>query len=281
VFEFASGREIQRLNLDENNKDNIALSPLRDYLTFSPAGHYLAILKASRRTVQVLDLDNQRDIPPVTQENDIDHVVFSPHGTYLAVGSDKALVYQATTGILVFSLDHNKKTVRTLTFSPDEKYLATAIYDGTVQVWDVASGRGFPSIKFDGRVGTVAFSHGGNYLAVPVNDNTVGIWDWAGWREIARINIHSWTNKIAFSPDDRYLNTLETDDDLAEMWLWQTCDLIKAAKDRLVEDDLSPEDWETYLGKDLQQYLLKGARPKTCQDVRPGAGHRSIDSSAH
>jgi WD40 repeat protein len=63
-------------------------------------------------------------------------------------------------------------------FSPDSRQLATSAVDGTVRLWDAATGQ--QTIMFDGHTGSVscvAFASDGRTLASGGNDRTIRTWD--------------------------------------------------------------------------------------------------------
>ena len=105
-------------------------------------------------------------------------------------------------------------------FSPDSKRLASASKDGTVRVWDAATGQEILTLKgHTGFVTGVCFSPDGKRLASASgafywgNDpagrgqpSEVKVWDAATGREALTIKVHTGgTSGVAFSPDGKRL----------------------------------------------------------------------------
>jgi WD40 repeat protein/serine/threonine protein kinase len=105
------------------------------------------------------------------------------------------------------------KGVRGVAFSPDGRRLASGSSDGTVKVWDYATGQELPAPKgHPDSVNCVAFSPDGRRLASGSSDGTVKVWDYATGQEPPAPKGHpDSVNCVAFSPDGRCLASGSTD----------------------------------------------------------------------
>ena len=93
--------------------------------------------------------------------------------------------------------------IRSVKYSPDGNMIATGNSDGTVHLWDVATGRLRSILRgHTGDVNSVAFSPDGNAIASASDDSTVRLWDMT--TEDSRHTLRGHTgvvNSVAFSPD--------------------------------------------------------------------------------
>jgi WD40 repeat protein len=97
--------------------------------------------------------------------------------------------------------------VASVAFSPDGLRLASASYDGTVKVWDSATGQESLTLKgHTGEVNSVTFSPDGQRLASASSDQTVKVWDAATGEESLTLKGHTrGVTSVAFSPDGQRL----------------------------------------------------------------------------
>jgi hypothetical protein len=154
--------------------------------------------------------------------------------------------------------------VYAVAFSPDGSLLATASFDQTARLWDVATGQphGTPLTGYTRGVFGVAFSPDGSLLATAGEDATVRLWDVAtGQPHGTPLTGHTdsvWD--VAFSPDGRLLATASEDstarlwDPFFNSWVEVGC--------QLVNRNLSMAEWN--------QLLPDIPYERTCPDLPSG-----------
>src|SRR4051812_43118194 len=78
----------------------------------------------------------------------------------------------------LLTFERQTKSITSVAFSPDGKTLASVSGDGTIKLWDPATGAVQRTLgKHAGGVETVAFSPDGKTLAAGCSDKTIHLWD--------------------------------------------------------------------------------------------------------
>ncbi len=107
----------------------------------------------------------------------------------------------------------HKKEAWALAYSPDGQTLASSSDDGTVKLWDAATGdlrrtlTGYPSL-----VASVAYSPDGKLIASAGFDKNVGLWDAATGKRLGLLKGHTgFLRSVRFSHDGKLLASTGND----------------------------------------------------------------------
>ncbi|OWK43508.1 eIF2A-related protein [Fimbriiglobus ruber] len=124
--------------------------------------------------------------------------------------SVRALVQKPTAvkGAGAWSLEtvHHRGPVGSIALSPDGQFIATGGLDGTIRLWEVATGQlARAMIGHDSYIGGLAFSADGAYLASGgMYDSTVRVWDAKTGHPIRVLRGHpDYVSHVAWMPEGR------------------------------------------------------------------------------
>jgi WD40 repeat protein len=105
-------------------------------------------------------------------------LAISPDGKVIAIGSpsNEVRLISATNGKELRVLKGHALMPRTFAFSPDARRLVSGSVDGTIRIWDVATGQVILTLRQRGGIRSLVFSDDGQKI-VAAGDNAVRVWD--------------------------------------------------------------------------------------------------------
>jgi WD40 repeat protein/predicted Ser/Thr protein kinase len=228
-------------------------------VAFSPSGTQLATASHDQ-TARVWDASTGQALHTFRDhQNVVRSVAFNFDGSRLASGSGDLSVHiwNPTTGERVGTLKGAHCWVHSVTFSPKGSQLASDSVeaaragqgrprpvtrlalgsgDGTVQLWDILTGRPDHAIPAHGNfVLGVAFSPDGTRLASASADEVIKLWDVATGQEVLSLQGHTGgVNGVAFSPDGSRFASAGADGTV-KIWDAQPVTAIERAAQGLLE----------------------------------------------
>ena len=172
-------------------------------VAFSPNGQLLAT--GGWMHVKLWDVGRRVEIATLLHDKFVQAVTFSHDGQRLAAGDASdgrgtVIVWDVQKQQVIATLEEDLVVVRSVTFSSDDRYLASSHYNGEVKVWDVSNWELLRTIPQAGDY-DIAFSPDGKMIAGAGNGSVNLWWIEDGTRVAQLPGPTDWRNPVDFSHD--------------------------------------------------------------------------------
>ena len=207
-WDHRTGEVKRRLNTEQDDPSLVAAST---------NGKSFAEVSQEKLLVWDLNSDTKR-VVPLPGPQIVSALALSADGQMLAVARGSEVKLLLPTGEVTKTLSGPEDSVNRLAFSSDGRMLAGAEEDGTIRIWNVASGRSEKTLTALTEITALVFAPNGETLATAAADNTISIWNLQTRLPQGKFQKHEATiNALAFSPNGQWLAS-GSDDRTIVLW---------------------------------------------------------------
>jgi WD40 repeat protein len=135
----------------------------------------------------------------------VESAEFSHDGMLAVSGSKfgyKVMLWNVPDGSLVWTRAHESE-VECVTFSPDDKQIATGGEDYYVRIWDTATGDEIASWEHPSGLDGITWSNDGKIIASGSEEGEAFFWDSDTYKLLWKIKVGSTINSLDFTSDDK------------------------------------------------------------------------------
>ncbi|WP_221889177.1 NB-ARC domain-containing protein [Streptomyces sp. WAC05374] len=189
-------------------------------------GAWLATTAHHDGTVRIWNTATWQCVTTLGRDPWVQSVSIAPDGTWLATtgGNGTVHIWDTESGRVTRTFTDPAGRVVALVIPPDGTWLATTTSndqrDGTVRIWDPATGENTARLGCPGWVHTMAVAPDGTWLATGYGDGAVRLWDTGADRDAPPPTERAgWVNWVAIAPDGTWLATGYVDDkNVVRLW---------------------------------------------------------------
>ncbi len=228
-------------------------------LNFTPDGKGFYARSNSGRSIMYSDLNTAKEV--ISCKEKVTSIDLSPDGTKLAGGGvdGNLFIWDLKNNYTVTSYPIlNNKDILTLAYTPKGNEVIIGAENGEVRIVNNGIVRRVLS-GHTSHIEQIKFNHSGKFMATASKDKSIRLWNMEQLQEQPQVlNDHDWVWSMAFSPDDNQImagihsvvqNIGDTD---YTIHAWPTKNASMSGKlCSYVKKNLSKEDWDLYVGKDL------------------------------